>query len=115
MKPKKKYILIIKKAILASKSVQDGRNIYEKRGGDKDDKRNHSSEAMRASTSKSPELNLDHIDESQHEEHTPGHRTRTRDQHADPEERLVDPDQKLRRVVGGAPSNPHGLLEAHSD
>lgn len=70
---------------------------------------------MGAATSQSPELDLDDIDESQHEEDAPGNRTHTRDQHSDPEDGPVDADQKLGRVVGGAPSNPEGLLDAQSD
>lgn len=70
---------------------------------------------MGAATCQSPELDLDDVDESQHEEDAPRNGAHARDQHSDPEDGFVDPDQELGGVEDGAPSDPEGLLEAQGD
>ncbi|CAB4270860.1 unnamed protein product [Prunus armeniaca] len=87
----------------------------EERNGDEDDKRDHGGQSVGAPATQSPELDLHHVDESQHQEHAPANRTRTRDEHPDPEGGAVDPGEELGRVVGRGSGDPDGLLEGDGD
>lgn len=101
---------------LASESVQNGTNVYDERNRDQNHQWHHSREGLWAPTSQSSKLDLDHIDQSQHQEGAPGHRADTRDQHPNSEDRSVDVGEELNRwVVAGALGDSDGLLEAHCD
>lgn len=99
---------------LASESIQNNRNINEKRNGNKNEKRNNSSKGMRATTSKCSKLNLNHISESQHKESTTGDRSNTGDKHTDAESRAVNVSDGGGDVSDGG-RETDGLLECESD
>lgn len=71
-------------------------------------------------TPKAPQLDLNHINQSQHQKHTPANRSQTGDNHPESERRLVnivnhriDPSREVKRR--GRDVEPHGLFEAQSD
>ena len=70
---------------------------------------------MEAATANGPKLDLDDIDESEHEETTAADGADAGDEHSDPEDGLVDPAKKPDWVVSGAPADPNPLLESDGD
>lgn len=70
---------------------------------------------MVTSTGQSAELDLDHIDERQHEKDAAANGAQARDEHPGAEERAVDPGENLGGVVGGDPGEADPLLEAQCD
>ncbi|KAK9913649.1 hypothetical protein M0R45_037459 [Rubus argutus] len=102
-------------APLAKESVENSNNIDEKRDGDEDDERNHGRQSVVTSTGQSAELDLDHIDQRQHEKDAAANGAQTRDEHPGAEERAVDPGENLCGVVGGDPGEADPLLEAQCD
>lgn len=74
-------------------------------------------------TPKPPQLNLNHVNQSQHQKHTPANRSQTGDNHPESERRLVnvvnhgiDPSREVKRRVGpGRDVEPHGLFESQRD
>lgn len=79
---------------------------------------------MRAPARQRPQLDLNHIDQSQHQEDAPADRTRRGNQVPDPEQVFVDPGQVEGEVAaevegpgeaGRSGGDPDGLLEAQGD
>ncbi|KAJ7967738.1 hypothetical protein O6P43_011957 [Quillaja saponaria] len=104
------------KQSLASKSVQNNRNIYQKSNRNQDHKRNHRSQAMRAPTRQRPKLDLNHIHQCQHQKPASANRTHTGYQHPHPKSRFVNVDQELEWVVeGGVSRESNGLFESQGD
>lgn len=106
--------------VLASESIEHKRNIDEKCRRDQNQKRHNGSISMTTRTTpKTPELDLNNVDQSHHEESTPANRAQSGDHHPESESRLVnvvhhwiDPcgEVKRRGYV-----EPHGLFETQSD
>lgn len=70
---------------------------------------------MGVSTGQSAELDLDHVDQRQHEKDAAANGAQTRDEHPGAEEGAVDPGENLGGVVGGDPGEADPLLEAQCD
>ncbi|PON87620.1 hypothetical protein TorRG33x02_166130 [Trema orientale] len=102
-------------ALATEKSVQNDADIDQKRGGDEDHKRDYGGVGVRAATTEGPELDLDDVDQSQHEESAAADGADAGDEHPDPEDGPVDPAEEPDRVVGGAPADPDPLLEPDGD
>lgn len=100
---------------LANESVENSDNIDEKRDGDQDDERNHRGQSVGVSTGQSADLDLDHVDQRQHEKDAAANGAQTRDEHPGAEERAVDPGENLGWVIGGDPGEADPLLEAQCD
>ncbi|PON56525.1 LOW QUALITY PROTEIN: hypothetical protein PanWU01x14_180930 [Parasponia andersonii] len=112
----KNLVRINKRTALATeKCVQNDADIDQKRGRDEDHKRDYGGVGVRAATTEGPELDLDDVDQSQHEESAAADGADAGDEHPDPEDGPVDPAEEPGRVVGGAPADPNPLLEPDGD
>ncbi|CAK9171818.1 unnamed protein product [Ilex paraguariensis] len=102
---------------LTSKSIKNNTNIYNQRNWHQNHKRNNSTIAMWTATSQRPKLDLHHIHQCQHQEHTPTNGTSRRNQVPDPKHVLVDMSKVEREdmavMVQFGESN--GLFESQSN
>lgn len=96
---------------LSSESIQDNAYVYEKPQGDENQERHDRREAVRAPASQSPELDLNYIDQGQHQEHGSADRPDPRRQHPDPQSLPIDPSDQFHRVVARRPRDPDSLID----
>ncbi|KAF7831002.1 hypothetical protein G2W53_013335 [Senna tora] len=111
------YLAIFNQSrILASKSVQNNKNVNEKRRRNQNEERDDSRESVGAATGQRAELDLNNIDQSHHEEATPTDGTDAGDEHAEAEGGFVNLGEELDGEVeiGGA-READGLLESEGD
>ncbi|GMN41393.1 hypothetical protein TIFTF001_010621 [Ficus carica] len=104
--------------LATEESVEDDTDVEEEGGGDEDDEGDDGGVGVGAAAAEGAELDLDDVDEGEHEEDAAGDGADAGDEHADTEDGLVDAAEEAAAGAGaavGAAPDPDGLLDPDGD